>query len=310
MAFHTSTAGELAGCGSTAGNVEHPANAVGVRRVPVVFEPLADGPRPQNSGCSRERLGVGGLDVSGEFVEELVVGAQEVGGAVEQDGDVALGDVIEQWEQLVANPVATETGIVVGGIGDDREAELLAQRLGFDAPKGEDGMAPTGPDCPEAGGTRTPEQGEEQGFGLVVCGVTGQRVRSESGPPSGTGSRFEVGAVVEVDADRAELDVELCCGGPCDIGVDVGGLAKSMVDMHGSHSTLRSNGEGDERRGVGATGQTASDRSAFGRKSASVEEVGGVGQRGPASFGDRYRSVCWAERCLRPGCCLAVTDHK
>lgn len=210
----------------------------------------------------------------------------------------------------MADPVATETGIVVGGIVDDREAELLAQRLGFGAPEGEDGMAPTGPDCPEAGGARTPEQGEEQGFGLVVCGVTGQRVRSESGPPGGAGSRFEIGAVVEVDADRAELDVELCCGGPCDIGVDVGGLAKSMVDMHGSNSTARSNGEGDERRGVGATGQTAGDRSALGRKGAPVEEVGGVGQRGPSLFGDRYRSVCWAERCLRPGCCLDVTDHK
>ena len=310
MAFHTPAAGELAGCGSTAGNSEHPSHGVGIWRVPVVFEPLADSPRSQHPGGSRERVGVGGVDVGGQFVEELVVGAKEVGCAVEEHGDVALGDVIEQWEQLMSDPVATETWVDVGGVVDDREAELIAQSLSVGASKGEDRMAPTWPDCSEAGGPRTSDQGEEHGLCLVVCGVTGQRVGSESGPPSAARSRFEIGAVGEVDADRAECDAESCGGGPCNVGVDIGGLTETMVDMHRGDSTAGRNGEGDERRGVGATGESADDLGAFGRKGAPVEEAGGVGQREPALFGDRYRSVCWVERCLRPGCCLAVTDQR
>ena len=253
MAFDTSTASQLAGRDLTAGNSEDPSHGVRVRRVSVVFEPLANGSRPQHSRSGCEGAGIGGVDVGGQFVEELVVGAEQVGGAVEQHGDVALGDVIEEWEELVADPVATETEVVVGGVVDHSEAELLAQRLGFDASEGEDGMAPTRPDRSESGGPRTPDQGEEQGLGLIVCGVTGQSVWSESGPTGAAGSRFEIGAVVEVDADRAELDAELCGGGPCDVGVDVGGLAETMVDVHSGDSTSGRNGEGDERCGVGST---------------------------------------------------------
>jgi len=310
VAFHTSTASQLAGSGLTAGNREDPSHGVGVRRVPVVFEPLTDGSRPQHPRCACQRVGVGGVDVGSEFVEELVVGAEQVGGAVEQHGDVSLGDVVEQWDQLVTDPVATETAVVVGRIVYDRETELLAQCMGFDAPKGEDGMAPPGPDCPEAGGARTPDQGEEQGFGLVVCGVAGHGVRSEGRPPGAAGSCFEVGAVVEVDVDRAELDAELSGGRPCDVGVDIGRLAETMVDVHGSDPALGCDREGDERRGVGSTGQSADDGGAFRWEGATAEEFGGVGQRWPALFGDRYRSVWWAERCLRLGCCLAETDHR
>ena len=127
MPLDAPTAREFARSGLAPGHSEDASYGVRVGRVPVVVEPLPDRPGAEHPGSLGERVGVGRIDAGGEFVEVLVVGAQQVGGASEQDGHVAFGDVVEEGEHLVADSVAAEASVVVGGVLGDDQAELLAQ---------------------------------------------------------------------------------------------------------------------------------------------------------------------------------------
>ncbi len=108
----------------------------------------------------------------------------------------------------MADPVATESRVVVRGVVRDVESELATQLDGLGAAECEDRMARSGFDRAEPGCSRPPQQREEQGLGLVVGGVTGHRLRSEGVASCGAGSRFEVGSVIEFDGDDLERDVE------------------------------------------------------------------------------------------------------
>jgi len=131
------------------------------------------------------------------------------------------------------------------------------------------------------------------------------------GCPAGLASTsFQIRTIVEVEADRTEVDPQQLRGGAGDLGVGVRGLTQSMVDVHCGDTTVGSAGEGDERRRVGATGERAGDRGVCRRKGAPAEEIGGVEQDRCLGRATRYRSVWWADRCPRLGCCLEVTDPR
>ncbi len=179
----------------------------------------------------------------------------------------------------MADPVAAEAPVVVGGVVGDRETELLAHRGGLEPAQGQDRVAPAGSDRSEACCSRASEQRQQDGFSLVVGGVAGQGVGAESRPASGAGACFEVRTVDHVDDDRAELDPEVCCGGSGDLGVDIGARAQSVVDMHGGDPAAGFECQDDERCRVGSAGQRAGDRAVRRRKGAAAEEVGGVDQR-------------------------------
>ncbi len=131
MALDAATAAQFACGGAACGHGKDTPNGVGVGRIAILFEPVADRAGREDAWSGRERVSIGGVDVGGVLLEELVVGPEEVSGAVEQHRDVAFGDVVEERQQFVADPVAPESSVLVGGIIGDGEAELCAQRVGL-----------------------------------------------------------------------------------------------------------------------------------------------------------------------------------
>ena len=84
-----------------------------------VAQPRADRARGPAAAARRPARGRrSGRARARELVEELGVGAQEVGLAGEHAGDVALGDGVEQRQQLVAHAVAAEPRVVVARVVD------------------------------------------------------------------------------------------------------------------------------------------------------------------------------------------------
>ena len=291
VAFDAASPRQLTGCRVTSGHGEHPVDGVGVGRIAVELDPMAHRPGSEHPWGSREFVDIGRIDRGGEFVEELLVRAQEVGGAVEEHGDIALCDVVEHGKYLVADAIPAKAGVVVAGVVCNRKAEVVAHRSRLEASEREDRVAPSGSDRSEAGGTRAAQQRQEQGFGLVVGGVTGQGVGADRRPAGGAGARFEVGAVVDVDRDRVELDAEGCGGGPGDVGIDVCRCSKAVVDVDRGDVAAGGDGQRNERRRVGATGESTGDRCAVRREGAPAEQVGEVNQRCSPRVVDRYRWV-------------------
>ena len=294
VAFDPAAAHQFAGCGITAGDGEHPPDGIGIRRVPIVLEPVANRSRSEDPRRAADGLGVGGIDARSELFEELVVGADQVGGAREQRDDVASGDVIEQREGFVADPVAAESTVVVRGVVGHVEPQLRAQRLRLGSPEGEDGMPPSWPDRSEAGGSRPTDQREEQRLGLIVGGVAGQGVRPQRLAACGAGPCLEVRAGFDVDLDRTEPDLEPCRSCSCDLGIGIRRWPQAVVDVDRRDLAAGRLSENDQGGRIGASGQPARDSGAGRWKGAPAEEVGGVEQNS-ASVVDRQRSVWWCD---------------
>jgi hypothetical protein len=109
--------------------------------------------------------------------------------------------------------------------------------------------------------------------------VAGHHVGPECRSACVASPRFEVRAVVEVDANEAERGSEPGGDRLGELGVVVGRAAQTVVDVDGGDVAARCQCEGDQRSRISASGQTARDSGAVRRKGAPVEEVGGVEQR-------------------------------
>ena len=94
------------------------------------------------------------------------------------------------------------------------------------------------------------------------------------------GACLEIGPGRDIDGVANELDPER----GCDLGGLVGLRARlgsqSMVDVVGDDDETVADGEGDERRGVGAAGEGAGDRRSARRKRATREQVGRAAMTG------------------------------
>jgi hypothetical protein len=272
--LHASSTDQFAGGGVAGGDGEDPLDGVGVGRIALVLEPLTDRPGSEHAGCRDERGRVRRIDAGGEFVEELVVGAQEVGGASEQHRDVALGDIVEQGEHLVADPVAAEPWVVVARVLGDDQAELRAQRACLGTSQRQDRVASARPDCAETRRACAAQQREEQRFCLVVGRVAGHRVGAERYSTGGPCPGLEIRAGCHVDTDHAEAGTEMLGDRRGDVGVAVGGGPQAVVDVDGGDVTSRCDSERDQCSGVGAARETAGRRGARRRKRAPIQELG------------------------------------
>ncbi len=125
--LHSTPTDEFTGRCCPSCDAEYPPDGGGIRGVAVVFEPLTDRTGRKDAWSPGQSPGIGGVEGRGELLEKLVVAAQQVGGAGEQHGDVTFSDAVEQRQQLVANPVPTESWIVVGWIVGGAETELRTQ---------------------------------------------------------------------------------------------------------------------------------------------------------------------------------------
>lgn len=108
-----------------------------------------------------------------------IIGAEQVGRPHEERRDVAPGHVGNQRHQFVSDPVAPETGVGVGGIRDRLERQCSTQRVRLGAPEMQQRSTMIWFHRRQTGCARAAEESEQHGLGLVICGVTGQRVGAD-----------------------------------------------------------------------------------------------------------------------------------
>ncbi len=178
----------------------------------LVTQPRPHSPTRKRRRGRRQRAGVGGIDGIGQCVEERRVVAQEVGLAGQQGGDIALGHVVEQGQQLVADAVAPEGQIVVGRVAHGRQPDLGAQRASLGAAEAHD-RVPSWAHAAESVDAGAPQKVEQHRLGLVVGRVPRQHARRQDGEARFPGPRLEVGTWRDNGALGSEAGAESCGGG-------------------------------------------------------------------------------------------------
>jgi hypothetical protein len=98
-------------------------------------------PHAQRSVCQgprrrRQGAGVCRVEVAREEIEQLGILGQQRRCPGEQWDRVAPCDICEQGQDFVAGPVAAETRLGIGGVGDHLEAQPCDQSHGFGTPQG------------------------------------------------------------------------------------------------------------------------------------------------------------------------------
>jgi hypothetical protein len=207
-----------------------------------VPKPAPDRARGERRRRRRQRLGIGGVDGGGELVEQCRVGTEPVGLPREHTAHVALGDGVQQGQQLVADPVAPEPRVVVGGVVHGLDPEVGAQLVGVAPTEGAE-RAAGGVVPGQAVEARPAEQVEEDGLGLVVRRVAGEHVAREGRVPGVARPSLEVGAVGDLDRHRREArsDARRDLGDDLRLGRRAG--AEPVVDVHGAHQAPGVDGE-------------------------------------------------------------------
>ena len=247
---------------------------------------------------------IGRVDRAGQLVEQSVVVAEQVGGANEERHDIAFGDGIEQREEFVANPVATEPRIGVGRVAHRIELQRGAEPARVVAAQREQGVAAARPHRGQPGGSAAAEQGEEHRLGLVVGGVPRQCVRSEQFVAGDACPGFEVRPIDELGPVGAECHAE-AIGDPLSRGgFVVRILTDTVVDVDCDDIEVCGDGERDQCTRVWTPGEATGDGRAGGWEGAAGEEFAGE----PSCVGSQ-RS--WWRRCRLPlGCRLASTLYR
>ena len=246
-------------------------NPVGTRRSTTR---LAERPSCQRRWGRGDCASIGRIERRRQLVEQIVVVAQEVGRPHEQWGDVALGDCVHQRHQLVTDPVASESVVGVRRVGRDTKLQNVAEPMGLGSAEPEDRLAVARPHSGQAGCSAAPEQSEQRCFGLIVGGVSRQRVGSEHPAAGGSGPGLQVRSVGEFDALAAERRAEPTGDHSGPLGIVDGRRAQTVIDVNGVHTATRRHGEGDHRCRIRAAGQRADDVGSRRWKRAASEQVG------------------------------------
>ena len=218
---HASPAGELHRADFAAGDVEHPLDLGDARRR--WPDPLADRAAGQHQGHRGERSSrhrsIDRHHAASERIEILGLVAQDLGLASEERHEVTTGAAREQWDHVMADPVAPECAVVVARVTYRLEAELRAERLGLGPPqlqhRADD--ACSGRRHPaQAGGAAASEQVEQHRLRLIVSRVPDEdRGRSgrcpsgfERGVPRGACARLLVRTRHDLHPLRAKRHAE------------------------------------------------------------------------------------------------------
>ncbi len=146
---------------------------------------------------SRERqsgLGIGGENVGGEGIKEVILGGGNFGGLREGLAKAWIVVALEGGQQFGADSVTQELGAEVGGVLTERLADGLKVLLNLTAGDGKErtneagrkerfvfgdrrvgelGESEVAMNSGEAGGAGSAQQTEEDGFGLIVTSVGG-----------------------------------------------------------------------------------------------------------------------------------------
>ena len=208
---------------------------------------------------SRDGAGIGRVDVGREFVEELIVGAEQVGGPSEDRCDVARGDRGRERQEFVADPAPPQDGVVVRRVPDGFDLQLAAHVLGVGPSQRQERMLRPWLDRGEPGRSAPSQEPEEQGLGLVVEGVSSHGGRREQGASHGPRPGFEVRSGSDVGVVDDELDADDASDVSGAPGVRARLGTHAVVDVVGGDHEAVAVGERDQRRRIGPSRERADD---------------------------------------------------
>ena len=201
-------------------------------------QPPAHRSSGQWEGCDGDGPGVGGIESTGQIVEEIGVVGHEIGLAHQHGHQIAPGRGRQRRENLVPHPIAQQSDIGVAGILERDQSGLVAHPFGVGTAQGEQrmsnatGRTSDGSESGEAIDTRSPKKVQNDRFGAVVGGVAGEHVGGQSGVTRLAGPGFEVRSRCDLHAHRTERGTEVTAG----IGhrASLGGRSgpQPVVDVH------------------------------------------------------------------------------
>ena len=205
--------------------------------------------------------GVGRVDAAGEAVEQVVVVAEHGGRAREQGGDVALGDVVEQRQHLVADAVAQEPAVARcsgrrrgRGRGRRTAPRVSARRSASSGLVGPGRIAAS----PPAPAPRSRLMSTVSAWSSAVWPVR----RRRAGPPRGRRGPAPRGwGPASTSTVRRSNGTPIAGGDPLGlIGLVARRRAQAVVDVDRRDLAAGGRGEDEQRGRVGAAGEGARRR--------------------------------------------------
>ena len=190
------------------GNVEDSFDRCGVGRIGV-GEPAPHGATCDRQWSSRELQCIADVDRTGEFDEKVFVVGDQSGFAGYECRNITSRDVVHQGNEFIANTVTSETWIIIGRIIDRGDAERTAQLVGFGAANCKQGFVVRPTHSAQTIDRSSAHQVEQDGFGLIVCCVTGEDAWRQGGKSRCSCPCLEVRTIGHFDTEGHEPDVEL-----------------------------------------------------------------------------------------------------
>ncbi len=223
--------GDFARSGGPCCDVEHSGDRRSVGRVAVSRQPSADRSPRERCGRDCQGHGIGGIDLLGKVVEEVVVIAQEIRSSCGQRDDVSIGDFVEERQEIRANSVAAKPRIGIGGVLDGLEIKRVAKCMRLEAAKRENRVTWARPHARKARGAGAADQGEQHGLDLIVRGVSEHRNGADHSMAHRSRPSLQIWSVVEICMLDTKFDAEPRRDRPCDCGVVVGRGAKPVMHV-------------------------------------------------------------------------------
>lgn len=188
-------------------HLEHALDSRGIGRIRV-GQPPTHRPPSECQRCAGKCPRIVHIDGGCQIREESFVVGDQVRLARKKRRDIAMRDVIEEGDEFVPNSIATESRICIRFIDSDSDATEPTQFVGLGAAKREERFLRRTAHARDTVGARPAHEVEKYCFSLVVGGVAGEDSRWKGSETNGPGACFEVGAIVEGDSERNELDSE------------------------------------------------------------------------------------------------------
>ena len=266
------TAADLAGHRLAAGDGEHAVDGGARRAGAARRRRAASGGPPGGRAAGGGGQGARrrwGRAASGQLVEQLGVGAEQVGLAGEHGRDVALGDRVEERAAARGGRgCGGRRGSTLRRVVHRLEARGRRTARGSRARRSRRSGRRGGVEAGEAVEAGAAEQVEQHGLGLVVGGVAGEHVRRaapRSGRARARASRFGPGGRPRPAPPRKAAPKRAAAVGD-DVGLRRRTRPQPVVDVDGGDVAPRLDGQHEQRERVGAAGHRAGRPAVPGRR--------------------------------------------
>lgn len=166
--------------------------------------------------CYRAR--VAGVQTRCHSGDEVPTLAEQLGLASQYRYRVALTDLGQHRQELVANPVTAMDRVGVGRVVNRHHPKTRTQVVSLRAPKRQNRTVGRWLDATKAVPAAPPQQREQHSLGLIIGGVPRQDTGRKGPVPCRTGSSFEVRPRLHLDGDCFEPSSESRSGGRDNVG--------------------------------------------------------------------------------------------